>query len=207
MNRDQELKRAVHKMFIAVMDNGGGTAEDVADIICELYPNLSATYGKDHIQRLVVLRLHAELPTLSRAYTAVFAHFNSRYFDNRLPQYVISVVYDVDSEDGIGCICANLNLIRLRVTENERWMIANLLCLMAGVAVESDKDQWRKELERLREAEAPVATETEPRTLMVPSETQCAEALAVVGRIIITCDPLEQPTITGPIRPFGGRQI
>ena len=184
MNDDRELRRALHEMILDVMDTGGGPPEEAAEAVCEVYPDLRAMYGTDRILRLAMRIFGAELPLLSRAYTALFAHFNRRYFDGRLPRYGVRVFYNVESVDGTGCICASTNLIRLRVTRDERWMISNLLQLMADISADSNEDQLSKEMERLRNIGAPAAAETEPGTWIHPSEIRCAEASELVRRIV-----------------------
>jgi hypothetical protein len=195
VNHEQELKRAVHNMLVDLLDNGGGTPEEAAKILCDIDSDLEAKFGRDYIERVATLMSQAELSVLSRAYTALFRQFNEQYFASRLPQYSVRVFYDVDSVDGTGCVWSSMKVIRLRVTGDERWMIANLLKLMAAVSANFNEAQRRNEMGRLRELGAPVETEVRPGTWNRPGEAQCAKALALLGRIILTCDPLAQHTL------------
>jgi hypothetical protein len=105
------------------------------------------------------------------------------------------VFYVVDSVDGTGCVWSSIKVIRLRVTGDERWMIGNLVKLMAAVSANFNETQWRNEMGRLRELGAPVETEIRPGTWNRPGKAQCATALELVGQIILTGDPLAQHTL------------
>jgi hypothetical protein len=80
VNHEQELKRAVHNMIVELMDNGGGTPEEAAKILCDIDSDLNVVFGRDYIERLAKLMSQTELSVLSRAYTALFGQFNKQYF-------------------------------------------------------------------------------------------------------------------------------
>ena len=189
MNHELELKRAVQSTILDVMDSGGGTVDDVIAAMHEVYPNMCDVYGTGYINGVVKAMFYAELPVVSKAYTALFAQFNRQYFTGRLPEYEVKVFYNVSCGLGCGCICPDIRLIRLRLTRDKRWMISNLLELMAPMVAVYNKEELQKEMNRLNEIGAPVSVETAPGVWGRFGDEKYAEAFGLLGRTIAAANP------------------
>jgi hypothetical protein len=94
--------------------------------------------------------------SLSARYRALFTEFNRRYFADRLPHYRIEVCASITRIGEHGRIYRRRRLIKiLKTTEPE--MVATLLHEMVHAATyDSHGPRWRAELERVREAGAPL---------------------------------------------------
>ena len=120
-------------------------------------------------RRLRTLRMHdwqrgerspQVYPRLSARYQTLFERFNRRYFRGRLPDYRVEVVASLLDDCDLGLCDVRQKSITL-VNQAPRDLLETLVHEMAHAAVRSRGYQhhtwpWRKELERLRRAGAPV---------------------------------------------------
>ena len=85
-----------------------------------------------------------------------FQEFNRVYFDNRLPGYSIRVIRGMGNS---GFCNKKKRLIKIQEGQSPEETIGALLHEMAHAATnDGHGDQWKKEMIRLREAGAPVAS-------------------------------------------------
>ena len=90
-----ELLRASATVAVELMDCGGASEVDVAEMLREDHPELAGQYPESTLREIAWLILHAELPGLSKHFQALFDEFNDRYFCGKLPPYQVRLVFDL----------------------------------------------------------------------------------------------------------------
>jgi hypothetical protein len=71
-----ELLRASATVAVELMDCGGASEVDVAEVLREVHPEFAGQDPKSTLKEIAWLILHAELPGLSRRFEALFDEFN-----------------------------------------------------------------------------------------------------------------------------------
>jgi hypothetical protein len=89
------LKLAAAAMTIVLTDYGGTTPSKTCCAIADELPDLFAAFGQERVLGLCEEIQQAELPGQSVLFQEMFNSFNDLYFEGRLPDYKILVVYDV----------------------------------------------------------------------------------------------------------------
>jgi len=96
-------------------------------------------------------------PILSKRYQALFDEFNARYFHGRLPPYRIRVVEHIPGRQGPAGLHQRTHTRILIRRSDDDDMIVTLLHEMAHAAtVDNHNNRWRTEMQRLRQAGAPI---------------------------------------------------
>jgi hypothetical protein len=162
---------------ILLTDYGGTTPADTAQTIAEDAPHLYAEYGAERVLRVCEEIQRAEIPEQSELYQRMFQRFNLLYFDGRLPDYRIRVVYDVlywktnrcgdpgSEETGFVDSAGRQIFIRFLAFHLGGYSMAEwLIHEMALVATNGPGPKWGREMERLQKAGAPI----KPDNLMIP---------------------------------------
>jgi hypothetical protein len=160
-----ELLKASATVAVELMDCGGASEVDVAEVLREVDPELAGQYPGSTLREIAWLILHAELPGLSRRFEALFDEFNGRYFSGKLPDYRVHVVFDLHraAKEPVsgGAVSSGLILfeeryIYLRYT-NSPAMEETLIHEMAHAATTSEHGhEWLNEMVRLKAAGVPV---------------------------------------------------
>jgi hypothetical protein len=69
--------------------------EDTCAAIAEELPDLYVAFGEERVLAACEEIQNSEIPEQSALFQDMFRLFNGKYFDGRLPEYRILVVYDV----------------------------------------------------------------------------------------------------------------
>lgn len=159
---------------ILLIDYGGTEPWSTTDEIDEVAPDLVEEFGKDFVATICGQIQGSHVPEESATYQQMFNAFNERYFDGRLPDYEIIVVYDIlpweercghpivfpQALHTIGFIDFASRMIFIRYRPHGSGvctMPAVLVHEMAHAATNGDHgENWRAEMARLKSLGAPV---------------------------------------------------
>lgn len=161
-----DLKWALHEVILELMELGGTTPSVAAEEVCKDWPDLAAKYGEERIEQVARTMVDTDLPEASKHYSALFAKYNSKYFDSQLPRYRVIVKYDLDPDRYTvkeylsprdGFIDFEREEIHIRLSLEDQITDAALIREMAHAAttVHCGGD-WNTEMHRLVAAGAPV---------------------------------------------------
>ena len=104
-------------------------------------------------------------PILSKRYQALFIEFNARYFHGRLPPYRILVVELIPGRgDPSGLHQRTHKRILIRRSDDDDMNVTLLHEMAHAATVDNHNNRWRTEMQRLRQAGAPIP-DGELRTL------------------------------------------
>ena len=134
----RSLLRLVASTIIDIGNFGGADAAETAETVLDHRPELRGKWDQAYIERLAKQILHAEVKSLSKVYSTLFAALNGEHFGGTLPPYEVRVVFDVHSFVGLPIGDSTIKevvrrddvrCIFLRFTE-EAYMLDVLLCEM-----------------------------------------------------------------------------
>jgi hypothetical protein len=91
-----ELKQAMKTTIIELMDGGGATPYDTYRTIAKENPHLCRGLAKAYLIALAGSIQHSDIPVESARFQAMFRKLNRKYFEARLPDCEVQVVYDVE---------------------------------------------------------------------------------------------------------------
>jgi len=192
LNRQLDDSKEVNRLVIKALDHNLWEPFGIASWMNDYYA-LCHDFIINEIEEIS----EQEIPTLSRAYSALYDRFNEKYFDGKLPRYRVRVFYNIglDHEGNVlnTTIDSSEKLIRLRITKWETRMVTWLLRVMVRVAVNFDHSKEQIERDRLGEFGAPVNTAFKDGLGEPDSCVECAEALGFVHRIVITAEDRDHP--------------
>jgi hypothetical protein len=162
---DEHLLGIVAHSIVELNDAGGTNAYYAAEFVCEEHPDLESRWGREYIQELTQSLMAADIVSLSKHFTELFAEFNTRFFGNRLPPYDVRVVFNLHivAKEPILMRSVSSGLVRfdersiyIRYTEPTS-MTGTLVHEMAHAVTSGAHDErWLEEMKRLKEAGAPV---------------------------------------------------
>ena len=96
-------------------------------------------------------------PVLSKRYQALFDEFNARYFHGRLPPYRILVVEHIPGRGGpSGLHQRTHKRILIRHSDDDDTIVTLLHEMAHAATVDKHNNRWRTEMQRLRQAGAPI---------------------------------------------------
>jgi hypothetical protein len=169
------LKLAVAAMTILLTDLGGTMPCVTCDEIGDCLPDLIAAFGRERVLSLCEEIQYSEVPAQSALFQQMFDSFNILYFEGRLPDYKIMVVYDVwywqsercgydswfpESGSASGFIDFEGRQIFIRFFAHSDFsvtMAGTLIHEMAHAAAgEGHGEAWKNEMARLKRLGAPV---------------------------------------------------
>jgi hypothetical protein len=145
------------------MECGGGTNPyETFDVVVEDQPDLYDVLGKECILALCEELHRSEDAAQSESCGVRFSHLNNKYFDGRLEDYRVRVVYDLWfwlSEHSHIDLAGRQ--IFLQVTKDACFYDVDCLLIhhMAHAATGTTTDddhEWQREMERLKNLGAPV---------------------------------------------------
>jgi hypothetical protein len=165
-DRDRELFLVTALIVVELQECGYFDAQSTVQFLNWQQPEIISKFGAHNVDQMVRLILRSEIPKLSAAFADMYREFNQRYFEARLPEYSVHVVFDLDEfaneppiYDGStsdGLIRFEERCIYVRYM-GWRSMEEILIHEMAHAATTGDHDQqWLTEMGRLKEAGAPV---------------------------------------------------
>jgi hypothetical protein len=162
---DEHLLDIVAHSIVELNDAGGTNTYYAAEFVCEKHPNLEPRWGREYIQAVAQSLVAADIVSLSKRFTELFAEFNTRFFGNRLPPYEVRVVFNLHivAKEPILMGSVSSGLVRfdersiyIRYTEPTS-MTATLVHEMAHAATSGKHDErWLEEMKRLKEVGAPL---------------------------------------------------
>ena len=89
------LRRLAAAITIQLTDYGGTNPGATYDEMTEIAPDLCAEFQKEFVVALCKVIQESEIPEQSVYCQRLFDFFNHQYFEGRLPDYRVRVVYDV----------------------------------------------------------------------------------------------------------------
>jgi hypothetical protein len=171
-DRAEALLRPILKYWIVVlMDCGGTSPKTTSEFVAQEEPELVNAVSAERVLVLCQELHRSEDPARSEWYGVTLHQFNKRYFDGRLGDYRVRVVYDTGfwtSQSRAGDLLSHIDLagreIILAFTQNASWhqMECELIHQMAHAATGSSTDhgdRWLQEMKRLKDLGAPVSEE------------------------------------------------
>jgi hypothetical protein len=162
---DESLVRFAADAIVELSDCGGTDARSAAELVCKDHPEAVLRWDREYIEEIAQLLLEADIVSLSKHYTELFAEFNARYFHGRLPPYEVRVVFDLHivanepvcrGRVSTGLIRLEERCIYVRYTR-QAIMIDTLVHEMAHAATSGEHDEvWLKEMRRPKAVGAPI---------------------------------------------------
>jgi hypothetical protein len=163
---DRELFLVLALIVVELQECGYFDAQSTVEYLNWQQPEIISKSGAHNVEEMVRLILRSEIPKLSATFAGIYREFNQTYFEARLPEYSVHVVFDLDefaNEPPIydggqsnGLIRFEERCIYVRDT-GWRSMEETLIHEMAHAATTGDHDEeWLTEMRRLKEAGAPV---------------------------------------------------
>jgi hypothetical protein len=92
---DESLLRFVAGAIVELSDCGGTDGCSAAEFVCSKHPEAGLRWDRECIEEIAQLLLEADIVSVSKHYTELFAEFNARYFCGRLHPYELRVVFDL----------------------------------------------------------------------------------------------------------------
>jgi hypothetical protein len=165
---ESSLRQIIKYWIVELMDCGGTNPNATCGWIAEQEPELYHALGHARVRALCEELHRAEDTARSEWYGVRLRQFNKEYFDGRLRDYQVRVVYDVSfwtqeprAEDLLSHIDLPGRQIILAFTQNASWrrMECELIHHMAHGATGTTRDddnRWLQEMTRLKAAGAPI---------------------------------------------------
>jgi hypothetical protein len=161
------LKPIIKFWIVELMDCGGTNPDATCECITEEEPDLFNALGHERVRALCEELHRSEDLGQSEWYGARFYQFNKQYFDGRLVDYRIRVVYDVrfwinEPEDKPQSSYTDLvgrQILQPVTQAGHESMEIQLIHHMAHAATGTtadDDNRWLEEMARLKAAGAPV---------------------------------------------------
>lgn len=171
MNSDRAealLGPIIKYWIVELMDCGGTSAKATCDFIAEEEPDLYNALGHNRVRALCEELHRAEDSARSEWYSVRLCQFSKQYFDGRLKDYRLRVVYDVSfwtqeprADVQLGHIDLAGRQIILAFTQNASWyrmecaLIHHMAHAATGTTMDDDK-RWMQEMARLKSAGASI---------------------------------------------------
>jgi hypothetical protein len=96
----ERLERLAKDLTGELVYEFGTTPQKTCEIIADNAPDLWAAFGPKFVLGLVEKIQYSELPAESARLQETFRTLNRKYFDGKIPGYVICAVYDVNYWEG-----------------------------------------------------------------------------------------------------------
>jgi hypothetical protein len=169
------LKRLAAAMTIFLTDEGGTEGGYTCEAMANVAPDLVEEFGESFVTALCEEIDEAEIPEQSAVYQRMFHAFNDQYFEGRLPDYRILVVYSVYYWEVFHCGYSQPLLsavsswgfidfrgkqifMRFLPHSSSGWTMPGILLHeMAHAATDGEHgEDWQSEMSRLKRLGAPV---------------------------------------------------
>jgi hypothetical protein len=161
------LRPIITYWIVELMDYGGSTPDATSEVVAEEEPDLCRALGDERVQELCEELHRAEDTAASERYGVRLHQFNKEYFEGRLGDCRVRVVFDLDfwmREPASTLQRSHIDLTERQIIlglthDGHRVMEAQLLHHLAHASTSTTADddpRWLQEMERLRDLGAPL---------------------------------------------------